>query len=63
VVWFVPNTQQVMARFRPALGVPPEPAARWHWRPTALGAGAISVMALAVVFNLNRHSEFLYFQF
>jgi hypothetical protein len=28
-----------------------------------LGAGAISAMALAVVFNLNRHSEFLYFQF
>jgi alginate O-acetyltransferase complex protein AlgI len=64
IVWFAPNTQQIMAAARPALGVPPGPAApRWQWRPAALSAAAVAVMAFAVVINLNRHSEFLYFQF
>jgi hypothetical protein len=64
VVWFAPNTQQIMVAARPALGVPPESAAaRWQWRPAAASAAVIAVMALAVVVNLNRHSEFLYFQF
>jgi hypothetical protein len=64
IVWFAPNTQQIMAAARPALGVPPGPAApRWRWRPAALSAAAVAVMAFAVVINLNRHSEFLYFQF
>lgn len=64
VVWFAPNTQQIMVGARPALGVPPESAsARWQWRPAAASAVAVAVMALAVIANLNRHSEFLYFQF
>lgn len=64
VVWFAPNTQQIMAAARPALGVPADAAAaRWQWRPAAAGAVAAAVMAVAVIVNLNRHSEFLYFQF
>lgn len=64
VVWLAPNTQQIMAAARPALGVPPESVApRWQWRPAVLSAAAVAVMAFAVVINLNRHSEFLYFQF
>jgi len=64
IVWFAPNTQQIMAAARPALGIPPESAAaRWQWRPVAASAVAVAVMALAAVINLNRHSEFLYFQF
>jgi D-alanyl-lipoteichoic acid acyltransferase DltB (MBOAT superfamily) len=64
IVWFAPNTQQIMAAARPALGIPPESAvARWQWRPTAFGAVAVAVMALAAIVHLDRHSEFLYFQF
>jgi D-alanyl-lipoteichoic acid acyltransferase DltB (MBOAT superfamily) len=65
VVWFAPNTQQIMAASRPALGVPSDgPAAsRLRWRPSALAATAVAALALAVLVNLNRHSEFLYFQF
>ena len=64
VVWFVPNTQQIMAAVRPALGVPPDSATvRWQWRPAAASAVVVAAMALAVIVNLNRHSEFLYFQF
>jgi alginate O-acetyltransferase complex protein AlgI len=64
VVWFAPNTQQIMAASRPALGVPADSAAtRWQWRPAATGAVVVAAMAIAVIVNLNRHSEFLYFQF
>ena len=65
MVWLAPNTQQIMARFNPALGIPhePQPGARWQWHPTAAAAAAVAAMALAVAVNLNRHSEFLYFQF
>jgi D-alanyl-lipoteichoic acid acyltransferase DltB (MBOAT superfamily) len=64
VAWLAPNTQQIMAACRPALGVPAESAtARLQWRPTAVAAAATAGMMLAVLFNLHRHSEFLYFQF
>jgi len=64
IVWFAPNTQQIMAATRPALGIPLDSAAaRWPWRPTAATAAAVAAMAVAVIVNLNRHSEFLYFQF
>jgi hypothetical protein len=64
IVWLAPNSQQILALARPALGVPPEAAgARWQWRPVAASAVAVAVMAIAVIVNLNRHSEFLYFQF
>jgi alginate O-acetyltransferase complex protein AlgI len=64
IVWLAPNTQQIMAACRPALGVPADSvAARWQWRPAAVTATLTAGMALAVLFNLHRHSEFLYFQF
>ncbi|MCC6610806.1 MAG: MBOAT family protein [Burkholderiales bacterium] len=64
VVWLAPNTQQIMAASRPALGIPPESArARWQWRPTAGAAIVVALLALAAIVNLQRHSEFLYFQF
>jgi D-alanyl-lipoteichoic acid acyltransferase DltB (MBOAT superfamily) len=64
VVWLAPNTQQIMAASRPALGIPGDStAARWQWRPAAWSAAAVAVMALTAIVNLNRHSEFLYFQF
>lgn len=64
VVWFAPNTQQIMAAARPVIaGLPEGGGSRWRWQPgfgTALGT---AVLLLAVIFNLGRHSEFLYFQF
>jgi D-alanyl-lipoteichoic acid acyltransferase DltB (MBOAT superfamily) len=64
VVWLAPNTQQIMAASRPALGVPADSAAaRWPWRASAAYAVATAAMALVVLVNLHRHSEFLYFQF
>ena len=64
VVWLAPNTQQIMAASRPALGIPQDSAtSRWQWRPAAAGAVVVAAMALMAIVNLNRHSEFLYFQF
>jgi hypothetical protein len=64
IVWFAPNTQQIMAASRPALGIPQGSAeSRWQWRPAMASALVVVAMALAAIVNLNRHSEFLYFQF
>ena len=64
IVWFAPNTQQFMAASRPALGIPQDSSgSRWQWRPAAASAAVVAAMAVIVIVNLNRHSEFLYFQF
>jgi len=63
VVWLAPNTQQIMAVAKPALGVPAEAASRILWRVASATAALTMVLALAVIVNLGRHSEFLYFQF
>jgi len=64
VVWFAPNTQQLLAAWRPALTLPPGTrAGRFTWRPTpAFSLAAAALVALSI-FNLHRQSEFLYFQF
>ena len=66
VVWFAPNTQQIMHRTQPALGVPSDSirATSWlAWRPAAWLAVPFAVLAVAIVVNLHKKSEFLYFQF
>jgi D-alanyl-lipoteichoic acid acyltransferase DltB (MBOAT superfamily) len=65
IAWFAPNTQQIMARFEPAIAMPKDlqPAVRLAWRPTALAAVIVAVAGLVAIFNLHQKSEFLYFQF
>ncbi len=65
VVWFAPNTQQIMARFEPALLIPRgmAPARRLAWRPSMAFGLLTAVLAFAAIVNLHRQSEFLYFQF
>jgi hypothetical protein len=78
VVWFVPNTQQLMARFRPAYDYS---IAQWRrdppllmgrvraldpllqWRPQARSALAIGIATAIALLFLQRVSEFLYFDF
>jgi alginate O-acetyltransferase complex protein AlgI len=75
-VWYVPNTQQWLAAFRPAY----EPRRDWpgekddngrrarlarrvRWRPSVVWGLAIGGLAAVAFLSLNRVSEFLYFQF
>jgi D-alanyl-lipoteichoic acid acyltransferase DltB (MBOAT superfamily) len=64
IVWFAPNTQQIMARAEPALAVPPDTV--WLsglWRPNVVCALVTAVVLVVAIAHLHRHSEFLYFQF
>jgi D-alanyl-lipoteichoic acid acyltransferase DltB (MBOAT superfamily) len=78
VVWFVPNTQQLMARFRPAYNYSIEQWRRQppllmgcsralepllQWRPRVVGALVIGISSAIALLFLQRVSEFLYFDF
>ena len=68
VAWGLPNVQQMLHRFRPALETyPGEIAApRWRrlsWQPTTAWAVVTSIFFVAALINLSRVSEFLYYQF
>jgi D-alanyl-lipoteichoic acid acyltransferase DltB (MBOAT superfamily) len=63
VVWFMPNSQQILARFNPALEKAQiEP---WCWRPNLTTALVVSILLVLsierVVFQPS--TQFLYFQF
>jgi hypothetical protein len=65
IAWFAPNTQQIMARFNPALLIPRDMVAarKLAWRPTVALGLIVAAIAFASIVNLHRQSEFLYFQF
>jgi D-alanyl-lipoteichoic acid acyltransferase DltB (MBOAT superfamily) len=68
VVWFLPNTQQIMRGFNPGLNPVPEDldprGSLWlRWSVTPRWAWAIATIAVVGVLHVTRHSEFLYFQF
>lgn len=64
IVWFAPNTQQIMTRYEPALGrAIANPYRRTIWHPAtgwALAAGTIGALGILA---LGGTTEFLYFQF
>jgi alginate O-acetyltransferase complex protein AlgI len=68
-VWLLPNTQEIFARYRPALRVSgaPYPAGGtrrwWQWRPTKAFAAATVLLAIATGLQFDKVSEFIYFQF
>jgi len=64
IVWWLPNTQQIMAAARPILGKMPPLAPRLlQWRPTIPWAFTVGFAAVAVLLQLGGTAEFLYFQF
>ncbi len=66
VVTAFPNTQEIMARYRPALvsdGQRLRRAAALAWRPTRGWSVAVSIVALVALAFVSGTTEFLYFQF
>lgn len=62
LAWLAPNTQQIMAAFRPALEDVTY-SGRLGWRPNMLWLVCIAVGLLYTVTEMGKVSEFLYFQF
>jgi len=61
IVWFLPNSQQLLSRYAPAWeSVQP---AGLDWRFSRLAGIAAGVLLASSIVMLNRSSEFLYFQF
>jgi hypothetical protein len=69
VALLLPNTQQVMARFEPVLGIKDRPAntglpwTRVQWAPTAGWAVVVALLGAFAVMRVGGPSEFLYWQF
>ena len=70
ICFLLPNTQQIMRRYEPALdyhaaeeGLRALPAVPLAWLPNRRWAVLVSVLMLACLLSLGRPAEFLYFQF
>ena len=69
VVWLMPNTQEIFARYRmlgadhPRVDKLPIPILRMTWRRSPAAAGLLAVAGVVAVLYLSRGSEFIYFQF
>ncbi len=68
IIWCMPNTQQLMARCRPALNFDTLEQTPSHlqwiaWKPSRLWAALGGAIAVIALLNLSRVSEFLYYQF
>ena len=74
-VWILPNTQEILERFDPAL--PPHGGGKlahgdpvaipwlivWRWRPTLIWAAVVALVAAVTMTQMARVSEFIYWQF
>lgn len=63
IAWLMPNTQQFMARFSPALEPADALRGRPQWAPTTSWAIVMGLMGTVAILHLTAVSEFLYFQF
>ena len=63
--WILPNTQQIMRQFEPAVNFLEDPRdpSFVEWKPNRRWSLAVLVMAILCLFNMTGISEFLYFQF
>lgn len=61
----LPNTQELLAKYRPALNVKRDivPQAFLRWRPTPYMAILTSAILVVCCLSLQKESEFIYFQF
>jgi alginate O-acetyltransferase complex protein AlgI len=68
MVWFMPNSMEMLWRHDPALpspyaDQPVTPARRIFWRPTRLQAALYGLLCIVAVLALSNLKPFIYFQF
>lgn len=64
IVWALPNSQMIMAKFSPTLTEAKPDAPRWLlWQPTARWALAFGLLFALSLMSLQQTKVFLYFQF
>jgi alginate O-acetyltransferase complex protein AlgI len=68
IVWFAPNTQEIMSRYQPSIETVSPPSHCFIWLQWKINYRClfINILVLAYVFwamNTSKISEFLYFQF
>ena len=67
IVWFLPNTQQILSRFHPSLNQEAWDSSelpRWIlWKPSPVWAAGLGLLFFVVLFQMQDPSTFLYFQF
>ena len=68
MVWFMPNSMELMWRHNPALPSPYEnqpvkPAPFLSWKPTPINAAAYGLLCIVAVLALSNLKPFIYFQF
>lgn len=64
IVFKMPNVQQIMANYSPALNMDTvKKPTRFAWQPSLMDAIFIVIIAYFVLINLHKQSTFLYFQF
>jgi alginate O-acetyltransferase complex protein AlgI len=71
IVWLMPNSQQVMRRYFPSIGLrgllaktsTPGPRRFWQWRPTWQWTVFTVILVMGSIYEFDKVSEFIYFQF
>jgi len=67
IVWSFPNTQQILARFKPALQLTPADEKKRlipiYWTPSVLWSLMIAIIFMLSLIHSQDLSTFLYFQF
>jgi D-alanyl-lipoteichoic acid acyltransferase DltB (MBOAT superfamily) len=64
IAWFMPNTQQLLSRYEPAIYNGEIKGWKYlQWQPSRIWTVSIAVLATVAILNLTRISEFLYFNF
>ena len=65
--WVAPNTQQILARYRPALVTPGYDEIGYRglaaWRPDAGWLALLALLGVAALLSIPRYSEFIYSRF
>ena len=68
IVWFLPNSMEMLWRFDPALNSPYggdriAPARRLSWSPTRANAAVYGLVCIVAILALSNLKPFIYFQF